>query len=282
MFVKNFLHLIRAHNLCIALLCVFISTWLLDKPIDFMFFLCSLIVLISMCLGYIMNDYLDVKSDKINHPKRPLVNDKIKPRNIRIIFFVLLALLIYASSFINIKSIYLLYIIILPGLFFYNLIFKKILFVGNFIISVLLGLVFIFTELVLTNDIDYLYIPFFLAICFSFVREIIKDMADYDGDLAVNMKTMPIVFGIGFMKKFIAVLIILLMAILLMPYFLFEHNVKYLISLILFIEIPLIYSLFLLVKFPTKKTYKRLTVVFKVLCISGLIVIMFSKIYLYV
>ncbi len=282
MFVKNFLHLIRAHNLCIALLCVFISTWLLDKPIDFMFFLCSLIVLISMCLGYIMNDYLDVKSDKINHPKRPLVNDKIKPHNIRIILFVLLALLIYASSFINIKSIYLLYIIILPGLFFYNLIFKKILFVGNFIISVLLGLVFIFTELVLTNDIDYLYIPFFLATCFSFVREIIKDMADYDGDLAVNMKTMPIVFGIGFMKKFITVLIILLMAILLIPYFLFDHNVKYLISLILFIEIPLIYSLFLLVRFPTKKTYKRLTVVFKVLCISGLMVIMFSKIYLYV
>ena len=35
MFFKNFLHLIRAHNLCIALLCVFISTWLLDKPIDF-------------------------------------------------------------------------------------------------------------------------------------------------------------------------------------------------------------------------------------------------------
>ena len=282
MFVKNFLHLIRAHNLCIALLCVFISTWLLDKPIDFMFFLCSLIVLISMCLGYIMNDYLDVKSDKINLPNRPLVNDKIKPHNIRIILFVLLALLIYASYFINIKSIYLLYIIILPGLFFYNLILKKILFVGNFIISVLLGLVFIFTELVLTNDIDYLYMPFFLAPCFSFVREIIKDMADYDGDLAVNMKTTPIVFGIGFMKKFITVLIILLMAILLIPYFLFEHNVKYLISLILFIEIPLIYSLFLLVKFPTKKTYKRLTVVFKVLCISGLIVIMFSKIYLYV
>tara|TARA_B100000287_G_scaffold331231_1_gene316056 strand:- start:568 stop:1257 length:690 start_codon:yes stop_codon:yes gene_type:complete len=229
-----------------------------------------------------MNDYLDVKSDKINHPKRPLVNDKIKPYNIRIIFFVLLALLIYASSFINIKSIYLLYIIILPGLFFYNLIFKKILFFGNFIISVLLGLVFVFTELVLTNDIVYLYIPFFLATCFSFVREIIKDMADFDGDLAVNMNTMPIVFGIGFMKKFITVLIILLMAILLIPYFLFEHNIKYLISLILFVEIPLIYSLFLLVKFPTKKTYKRLTVVFKVLCISGLIVIMFSKIYLYV
>ena len=100
MFVKNFLHLIRAHNLCIAFLCVFISTWLLDKPIDFMFFLCSLIVLISMCLGYIMNDYLDVKSDKINHPNRPLVNDKIKAHNIRIIIFVLLALLIYASYFI--------------------------------------------------------------------------------------------------------------------------------------------------------------------------------------
>ena len=282
MFFKNFLHLIRAHNLCIALLCVFISTRLLDKPIDYMFLLCSLIVLASMSLGYIMNDCLDIQSDKINHPKRPLVNDKIKLYNICIIFFVLLVLLIYSSSFINIKSIYLLYIIIFFILFFYNLIFKKILFIGNFIISFLLGSVFIFTELVLTNDIHYLYIPFFLATCFSFVREIIKDMADYDGDLAVNMKTMPIVCGLGFMRKSIIVLIISLMAILLIPYFLFEYNIKYLISLILFIEIPLIYSLFLLVKFPTKKTYKRLTVVFKVLCISGLIVIMFSKIYLYV
>ena len=282
MFFKNFLYLIRVHNLFIALLCVFISTQLLNRTIDYMFFLCSFIILTSMSLGYIMNDYLDIKSDKINHPKRPLVNDKIRFKNICIIFFVLVILLIYTSSLINIKSIYLLYIIILPCLFFYNLIFKKILFIGNLIISVLLGLVFIFTELVLTNDIHYLYIPFFLATCFSFVRETIKDMADYDGDLAVNMKTMPVVFGLVFMRRLIVVLIVFLMAILLIPYFLFEHNIKYLISLILFIEIPLIYSLFLLIKFPTKKTFKRLTVVFKVLCISGLIVIMYSKIYLYV
>jgi len=76
--------------------------------------------------------------------------------------------------------------------------------------------------------------------------------------------------------------ILCLMFILIIPYFFYNYSYEYLLFLILFIEIPLIYSLFLLIKFPTKKTYKRLSIIFKALCVSGLFAIMISKINLYV
>ena len=114
------------------------------------------------------------------------------------------------------------------------------------------------------------------------LREMIKDMQDFDGDLATNMATLPIVIGYKNTRYFIIGWIIFLLISLLFPYIFYGYNIEYLLLLLIFIEIPLIYSLFLLIKFPSKKTFKSLANLLKLSSLGGLLVIMVSKIKLHV
>ena len=48
-------------------------------------------------------------------------------------------------------------------------------------------------------------IPFFLCFIFTLLREMIKDMEDYDGDLYSNSYTAPIFFGKRKMNLYIII-----------------------------------------------------------------------------
>jgi len=273
-YILAILSLLRLHNLFIGVFAVLVSFYLLNIPFNTDVIMCMLIVFSSMSLGYIMNDFLDIKSDSINHPNRPLVQGTINDKTIILLSILFSLIIIFSSREINLYAYNLLYIYILPSLVLYNLFLKKTPFVGNLIISLLLGSVFLFTELALAQSYNKLFIIFILTVSFSFTREMIKDLQDYNGDLAVKMKTAPIIMGKFFFILFISFWILFLLIILPFPYYLFNYSLRYLILIIIFIEIPLIYSLFLLIKFPSKRTYKYLADLLKILCLLGLIILM--------
>ena len=71
------MHIIRIQNLFIAGLCVFLSSYVLSNSLTGTTLLCFILVIFTMSFGYIMNDIIDLKSDKINHQQRMLVKNKI-------------------------------------------------------------------------------------------------------------------------------------------------------------------------------------------------------------
>ena len=275
--VLSILHLVRSHNLLIAVTAALIGAFLLDFSFSYSVLQCLIIITTTMSLGYIMNDLIDIKTDSINHPHRPLVTKKTSHRVIIVLSSVLLLLLLLFSYTLNHISAKFLYFYIIPLLIFYNIFFKKTPLIGNIIVSFAIGAVFVFVELVLTGSFNQLITPFFLTFSFSMLREMIKDTEDYKGDLSSGMLTLPILVGMTKMRYLIIILIACLMIGLPLPYFLYNYNILYLFLLLIFIEIPLIYSLFLLIKFPNQNTYKRLADIFKILCIGGLIIIMSTK-----
>ena len=275
--IKNIFSLIRGYNIILSGIAVLISSYLLDSLLLYKTLEISIIVMSTMALGNIMNDFLDIESDKINHPNRVLVNNKMATNDAIILFFLIVIILLYFSIYISFKGLLFLYLLILPLLFSYNLYLKKIPVIGNLIVSLLLGSVFLFTELSILNSINILLIPFFLVSVFSFVREMIKDMQDYAGDKLAGMYTLPIIVGKKNMNYIIFYSMLILMMVLLFPFIFWGYNFKYLLLLIIFIEIPLIYSLILLIKYPSKKTYGLLADLLKVLTLGGLIIIMVSK-----
>ena len=78
----------------------------------------------------------------------------------------------------------------------YTPIFKKILFLGNIIIAFFLGLVFIFIEIAILKTFSTLFIPAIIAFFISLIREIIKDVEDYNGDKLANIQTFAVYFGV--------------------------------------------------------------------------------------
>ena len=275
--IKNIFSLIRGYNIILSGIAVLISSYLLESLLLYKTLEVSIVVMSTMALGNIMNDFLDIESDKINHPNRVLVNNRMATNDAMILFSLIVIILLYFSIYISFKGLLFLYLLILPLLFSYNLYLKKIPVIGNLIVSLLLGSVFLFTELSILNSINILLIPFFLVSVFSFVREMIKDMQDYTGDKRAGMYTLPIIVGKKNMNYIIFYSILILITVLLFPFIFWGYNFKYLLLLIIFIEIPLIYSLILLIKYPSKKTYGLLADLLKVLTLGGLIIIMVSK-----
>ena len=272
----SILGLMRIHNILIALFVAFCALFLLNIDLSKNSIICIGIILLFMSSGYIMNDLMDISIDNYNQKKKTFLNDK---KNIKIAYCInlcLLAIGLYLSIFINEQAKLFLYSIIIPLLFLYNFLFKKYAIIGNITVSFLLASVFIFLELALINTFMYLFYPAFFAFLINFIREIIKDIEDYKGDKKFGFKTLPIILGVKQTTKIIIVLIILFCLITILHAY-FNYFLPYLISLIILVEIPLFYSLFLLFNYPNKNTFNWLSTFYKIIIINGLFVIISMK-----
>ena len=273
----NILFLVRFHNLCLGMLAVYVASLLLNINFNIDVAVCMVVVGSVMALGYLTNDYLDVESDKINHPQRALVNQSIGRSQFFCIVVLFLLVLFYSSINLNPEAQNFLFFMAIPLLICYNFFFKKIPLLGNFIVAILLGFIFLFVEVALINSFYRLLTPFYLAVGLSFLRELIKDAEDQRGDMISNMWTLPILLGEKKTNFIIIIVTFVLLLLFPMPYFLKLYSIKYLFLLIILIEIPLIYSLFLLIKFPSKRTYTFLVKLLKFLCLVGLVIFIIER-----
>lgn len=130
--------------------------------------------------GNAINDYIDVESDKLNKPKRPIPSGRISRRKALAFSVVLFAIGILFTLFINWACILIAVInSILLVVYSYSLQDKILL--GNIVIGYLVGSTFLFGGAALGN----LLLPgllMLLAGLSTISREIVKDLEDIEGD----------------------------------------------------------------------------------------------------
>ncbi len=274
--IYQFGKLIRAQNIALSILSSLITAHLIGFH-DFKLIIISItIISLVMASGNIINDYYDIKIDTIEHPDRPLPNNIFSQQFIFFILFLLIILIIVLSLFINEMAQKTLYIGVIPPLYFYSIFLKKIPLINNFIIAYLLGMVFMFNEIVFVNSFSLLILPALLAFGLSLIRELIKDIDDYHGDKKFNIYTIPVIIGISNARYIAIILIIIFQCLCILPYYLNILSYKYFISLIFLIEIPLCFVLSLLFNNPTKTTFSKLVIYTKWITFGGLVVIFLS------
>jgi len=207
--------------------------------------------------GNSINDYYDRDIDAINKPKRPIPSKRIKS-NIALWYSLsLLGLGIFMALFLN-PFAFLLAAVNSILLVLYASSLKKTGFLGNITISYLTGSVFLFGGAVI-NTVTSWWIGLVLAV-FAFLltagREIVKDIEDVKGDKTAGARTLPIV--IGELKSAIVAMAFLLIVILLspLPFFLGIFHWVYLL-VIGIADIILLYSSYLLLAKPGKKSAAR-------------------------
>ena len=251
--------------------------------------------------GYIINDYFDLNIDQVNKPGKVVVNVIINRRwvifwhmflSLLGLFFTVSALPIHDYWHLvlaNMASIILLW--------FYSTNLKKQLLIGNVLISVLTAwviLVIFFAKYPLNirsvlladhNEIRFfrfaiLYASF--AFIISLIREVVKDMEDVEGDRKYGCRTMPILWGINASKVFVAVWIIVLIAVLsiLQVYvipFGWWHSALYCLLLII---LPLLWVLRQLSMAKSAEDFHKLSRVIKLVMFTGIVSMFFFRIYL--
>ena len=239
--IAGFLKMIRLPNLVFIALtqilfqfCIFLPLYGESIPendtVQFIFI--AIASLLIAAGGYIINDYFDINIDEINKPKQMVV-DKVIHRRWAIAWHFILSSSGIIFTFLSVPLFEKWYIILanifcVALLWFYSTSFKKSLLIGNVVIALLTSwtiLILFFTKLspgdAMGSDspanyklfrIAFLYAGF--AFVISLIREAIKDMEDLPGDEKHGCRTMPVVWGVNATKVYVAVWLVVLVALL--------------------------------------------------------------------
>ena len=265
-------NLIRPLNVSIGICSVLIvfNSFSLNKTL----LLTLLVVGCFIASSNIINDLFDQKTDKINKRK------KIHSEQIIYVYISLILLLvigILASLQLNVNSQIISLLIVLPLILLYTPIFKGIPFLGNFIVSLLVALVFVYAEVSIFEDIKISILPFFLSLFLMLIREIIKDIEDIKGDMISQIRTMPVVMGRKFSIRVSIFLMLGFNVFLLALYFSHFNNYKYLLAINLGVILPNSYCVFYLFKNQIKSNFRYVQKIQKTTIIMGLITLIIIR-----
>ncbi|MFK7757251.1 MAG: geranylgeranylglycerol-phosphate geranylgeranyltransferase [Flavobacteriales bacterium] len=188
---------------------------------DFKFLLLTIIMVFLAASGNIINDYFDVKVDRINKPERITIDRGLKRRVAMAAHHTLNGLAVVLGFYVGWAEQVWFYsflpVIIAGALWFYSFYLKKTFLLGNVLVALVVSIVPIWaTYGTLTSPlinsanleansfpISQLYIFYatiimgytIQAYVISLFREIVKDAEDVEGDRLFGYRTMPIVWG---------------------------------------------------------------------------------------
>lgn len=306
--MRNFFGLIRLPNLLMIAFTQLLMRYAVIIPMlkmnnlkaqqsTFEFLLLIISTVFIAAAGYIINDYFDVKIDRINKPKKVVLDKKINRKLAMIWHFLLTILGVLLGFYVSWKADFLSLGFIFPFcsllLWVYSINYKRQLLIGNIIVSLLTALVpfmvflyeipnFEISSIIINTSMHlspflhiFLYITIFTVFAFltSVIREIIKDSEDMEGDKAYGCKTVPIVLGLNKTKILISVLAAIMISILgFIQYRLmyWEDKISFFYILI-FIQIPLAYLLYYIWKAYEKKQFKQASLITKLIMLTGLL-----------
>jgi|TARA_R110000737_G_scaffold193924_1_gene215179 4-hydroxybenzoate polyprenyltransferase len=273
---------------------------------SFDFFLLVLSTIMIAAAGNVINDYFDMRADRINKPNRVIVGKTIKRRWAIIIHSALnvgaFAIAIYLGVRNHTFWYLFIHLITMNSLWFYSLFLKKQPLIGNFLIAgltamvpILCGIHFyvqqslIWTQVesqtafsywfqALIEDGHFIILLAFFAFVNNFAREIIKDMEDIDGDKKVGAKTLPIVSGMRSAKIWSTGLLILPVLFFSALFFMHQSRVSFSIfdQLIIFFPVVIsfvfdILAILMLWKSKTKDSIVKVDRLVKMAMISGIL-----------
>jgi len=233
--------------------------------------------------GYMINDLFDIDIDRINKPEKVMINHLFS-KNFVIITYSLFNIIALLCGLLIGNQIFIIFIFSIILLILYSAYLKKELISGNLAVSVLLAM---------TVFIIWIYCPygnfgmllFYTSFAFisSFIREIVKDMEDIDGDKELRCHTLPIIAGMK-AAKYIALFLTVLLIGLIEYSALFSHVYFYANSIITTISlnfltvIPLIFIWFKLLNAKERKDYSRISIYMKLVILTGILSIISLKI----
>jgi len=158
----------------------------------------SLLVPVFSEMGsFALNDYLDIKTDRMNgKADRPLVKGTISPAFALCFSFATLALSVALSFFINLPA-FVIALVFNALAVAYNWKLKDLPLVGNIYIALTMAIPFIFGNFVVSSSLSTLAIILAaLGFIAGLAREIVKSAQDMEGDIkARGSKTLPVIIG---------------------------------------------------------------------------------------
>ena len=175
--------------------------------------------------GNIENDIRDLKTDRINRPKRPLISQNITQRKARVVMGCMYVLGVLSALMYSLPHAGLAIITALL-LTLYNSQLKSWPLIGNLAIAILCTLPIWFVEFPFWPH--QTWVPIVFAFLTTLVREVLKDMEDLKGDSQTGRVSLPMIFGENKSAWLCLLLLIIVILASPLPWLFFNYTSMYL------------------------------------------------------
>lgn len=208
------LSLVRWYNIALTLLAQYLGAYVLTKNTslvcwyDFKLHAIVLASIFSIAAGFIINNFYDFEKDMINKPEPTLFNRAVSKRTSLNLYIAsnLLALIIAYLASLKIGFFFTGFIALL---WVYSHKLQRLSFIKE-LAAALLSVTCFFAVLLHYNQFYpyvFVYGAFYMSLVY--IRELIKQFISYNGDLALNIQSLPVSIGIDKAKSFLNFIMVL-------------------------------------------------------------------------
>jgi 4-hydroxybenzoate polyprenyltransferase len=277
-----------------------------ETPMTLQFSLFNFILLVAATVfitagGYVINDYFDIQTDLINKGK-VIVGTRIQRRQAMMLHNIFNLAGVAIGFYISWISGYLwlgvMFLMVSGLLYFYSASYKRQFLIGNVIVALLTAMVPLLVGLyewpalyryytlnaTAVPELNFLFywIGGFAVFAFltTLTREIIKDIEDFEGDIAYGRNTVPVVTGVLTSKIISASLIVITIALLYLIWYFFLFDKITLAYISATVVLPLIFVIITVFRSTDKKQMHCASRMMKIVMLSGILYSVVVKILL--
>ncbi len=265
---------VRGYNILVIVIAQYLtSIYILahDKTIKEVVFDVNLLMLVlassvTIASGYIINNFYDSEKDLINRPQKSML-DRLIGQNTKLVFyFVLNFIAVIFASYVSVRAV-IFFSIYIFAIWFYSHKLKKLPIIGNITSAILTITPFFAVFIYYKNFETVIFAHAMFLFLILTMRELTKDLENIKGDLALNYKTIPIVYG----EKTSKIMLTILSLLTIIPaYFLiFKFNIGNMNYFFYMSMILLIVFTVLIQKAQTKMQYLILHNILKFIIVAG-------------
>lgn len=224
----------------------------------------------------VINDVMDIETDKINKPNRPLIRGAMSVSEAKIYWAVLNVLGVIVAFFISnvataiaVFSVFVMYL--------YSTAFKRQILVGNLIVCFIISLGFVYGAIAM-NKFNGIWFPIAFSFLFNLAREILKDLEDVEGDKAQGSKTLALYLGQEKTLIVISSLFLALVIFSVLPYLIGLYGIWYILAVMFFTNSIIVFVIIEVWRKKTKENFYRLNTILKYAMLTGIISIALGRV----
>jgi len=260
--IKAFYKLARPFNALTGALAVFLGGYVAGTGEWLNVILAAIVTFLVTGAGNAWNDYLDVEIDKINQPNRVLPSGQISPRSAWIFSVVLTILALIVASFIN-PVAFILALLASVVLFIYSWKLKSTVLMGNATVAAISALSVVFGGVAAGNVRPTLWLAAIILAAIT-GREVLKTLADYEGDLSQHVRTISTAWG----RRYARIVFYLLVAatgwLMLLPYLLDIYSEFYAYIVAFGVYPVILYALVRVTRYSSGRQLERISQLLKI------------------
>lgn len=301
-----FFRLIRWANLLVILITMYLLRHAVLIPIyenvgylpaidNLTFALLVFTVILITAAGYIINDYFDLTTDRLNKPGKLVIGRFLHRRKAILLHTVFNVIATLCGFYVGWKcgSLRLGFIFPMTAilLWLYSVRYKRMVLWGNFVVALLsslvIGLVWLFEFLALRSQpetfvavqgsmalITKLFTAYAVfAFMVSLIREVVKDAEDIHGDAQAGCLTFPVVYGSGAARILSLYLTIVTLSLLgvVIWWLINTAYIAVALYLIVTVTLPMVFLLFRIHTAHSKSDFGQLSFLLKLLMMAGIL-----------